>query len=870
MHRTRTPAPRSAGPRLLLIVLLMSALAGGAARGQGAPATYTVDRAQDSRTPDLTQVCKQAVPDDCSLREAVLLANSDGVASTITFTAGLTHTLTIAGNDDSGDAGDIDIWAAVVLIGNGATVTTQAPFDDRILDLRGGAVTVEHLTLSRGRSTHGGFGGAIQVTAASGSVVLSDVTLDLNDAPAGGGVAIAAGVNVELRRSRVTRNSATAGSGGGIWLSGASVVLEDTEVSSNSASLGGGGIWAETDSVVTIRRSLVAGNSAGTSSGGLDIHNGTLRASDSTFSGNRTGSNEGAAMVLVAPRLDADLQRTTITENDSAGAGAGIGQLRIMGADVGGGPPGRDYIASFTAVAFGPGAGGEPACSNVNGMASGGGNVLFDTSCRIDAPPGGAPADQSGVDPGLGLLADNGGSTRTHALTDTSAAFDAAGVCAGTDQRNRTRPRFSACDSGAFELQPPPAAPANTAPVAEAGGPYEGTAGSPVALDGSRSYDPDTDPLTHRWDFDGDGSTDATGPSVQVTFDEPGTYTVTLTVDDGRGAQDRDEAAVTIEEQPDTAPPVRRLDGDDNVARAIAWSRMDGVDGATLSAADPGRTVLLGRDDLFADSLASGGAQGLLDAPLLLTGGERLDPRVREELERLEAGRVLLLGGEAALSPRVADDLARAGFEIDRASGPTRIETAARLAELAAARARRAVLTRAYAPTPDATFADSLAAGALAAQLRAPVLLTETSALSEPARDVLVAAGVREVLLIGGEDAISDAVREELEELGISVTRVRGASRVETAVEIAAARGFEAAAAARAAVLVDGRDGGAWADAFPAALWSAREAAGIVLASGSGLPRPTRAWLDGGGVPLVCGASTPERACDQAAAALAR
>lgn len=55
----------------------------------------------------------------------------------------------------------------------------------------------------------------------------------------------------------------------------------------------------------------------------------------------------------------------------------------------------------------------------------------------------------------LGPLADNGGPTETHALPPDSPAVDAAtGDCPASDQRGASRPYGSACDVGAFELNP--------------------------------------------------------------------------------------------------------------------------------------------------------------------------------------------------------------------------------------------------------------------------------------------------------------------------------------------------------------------------------------------------------------------------------
>ena len=60
------------------------------------------------------------------------------------------------------------------------------------------------------------------------------------------------------------------------------------------------------------------------------------------------------------------------------------------------------------------------------------------------------------IDPLLGPLADNGGSTLTHALLPGSPAINAilAGDCAvATDQRGMARPSGGGCDIGAFEAQ---------------------------------------------------------------------------------------------------------------------------------------------------------------------------------------------------------------------------------------------------------------------------------------------------------------------------------------------------------------------------------------------------------------------------------
>lgn len=73
-------------------------------------------------------------------------------------------------------------------------------------------------------------------------------------------------------------------------------------------------------------------------------------------------------------------------------------------------------------------------------------------------------------------------------------------------------------------------------PVADPGGPYDGTEGVPVAFDGGGSFDPDGGTISqYFWDF-GDGNL-GSGETPGHTYADPGTYTVELVVEDDEGAQ---------------------------------------------------------------------------------------------------------------------------------------------------------------------------------------------------------------------------------------------------------------------------------------------------------------------------------------------
>ncbi|MCR4392058.1 MAG: PKD domain-containing protein [Candidatus Acetothermia bacterium] len=75
-------------------------------------------------------------------------------------------------------------------------------------------------------------------------------------------------------------------------------------------------------------------------------------------------------------------------------------------------------------------------------------------------------------------------------------------------------------------------------------------AGQPVRFDASGSLDMDGEIVAYAWDFTGDGTADATGPTAEWTFAEPGLYLVVLTVTDDAGLQDRLELPVHVAPAP--------------------------------------------------------------------------------------------------------------------------------------------------------------------------------------------------------------------------------------------------------------------------------------------------------------------------------
>ena len=222
-----------------------------------------------------------------------------------------------------------------------------------------------------------------------------------------------------------------------------------------------------------------AGSSAADGGGGAGMggaifnHQGELTVQNSTLSQNsalgggvwatgsgQIGSGLGGAIFNLNGALTLD--SATVAFN-TADAGGAVYSLGYLAADTGA-PIGHAYSAESTPTnsIFADSTAGSDVFVNRPATVSGGSsNTATSTADASDhnlvesvATVGGATLAGSPLtdDPGLGSLADNGGQTPTHAITDASPAFDAGATTLATDQRSISRPQGAADDIGAFEL----------------------------------------------------------------------------------------------------------------------------------------------------------------------------------------------------------------------------------------------------------------------------------------------------------------------------------------------------------------------------------------------------------------------------------
>jgi len=347
-----------------------------------------------------------------SLRQAILDANSSAGADTITFS--VTGTITLATNLPT-ITGDLTITGPGVsnltIVGDDVVndPTGTDPNDllrSGFIIQTGRTVNVSGIRLLNG---YGDRGGAIQNL---GTVNLSNCLITSGKGRyEGGGIYNAPGAIATINNCEVNTNN--------------------LEVNSRP----GAGI--SNYGTMTITNSTFSGNNS--ARGGAIYNEGLLTITNSTFSGNDASvvMAVGAGAGLYNAGGAVQINHTTFSANKS-GTGADLGAaIHVVGGSV-------TVTASIVANSING--------DNCHGtIINGGYNVEYPgTSCGFSIQ----------VDPLLGPLTSNGGTTRNHALTIGSSAIDtvpAASCTVTRDQRNVTRPidgdgnGTPDCDSGSYE-----------------------------------------------------------------------------------------------------------------------------------------------------------------------------------------------------------------------------------------------------------------------------------------------------------------------------------------------------------------------------------------------------------------------------------
>jgi uncharacterized delta-60 repeat protein len=351
-----------------------------------------------------------------SLRQAILNANAIAGTDMITF-AGSTFT------DATPDtialtSGELGINSDVTIQGTGANLLTLSGNNaSRVFNISSGVVGIDGVAIANGNSGTDRGGGILN----TGTLTVNNSIIRNNTAnDAGGGIYSKTG-NLTVNNSTINNNS-TGFSGGGLYLAGVGTITNST-INNNTSSTSGGGI---TSGSTTIGSNTILSN---------------LTLINSTISGNTATTNGGGLRVVVGGVM-ATLTNVTIANNTATtGTGGGISTGAGSTTNV------KNTIVATNTNSSNPDVAGAYVSQGNNLIGKSDGSTGFTNGANGDL----VGAIAAPINPLLAPLADNGGTTQTHALLPGSAAINAGTTTGAPTADQRGISRVGAVDIGAFE-----------------------------------------------------------------------------------------------------------------------------------------------------------------------------------------------------------------------------------------------------------------------------------------------------------------------------------------------------------------------------------------------------------------------------------
>ncbi|KGK86307.1 N-acetylmuramoyl-L-alanine amidase [Desulfosporosinus sp. HMP52] len=180
-------------------------------------------------------------------------------------------------------------------------------------------------------------------------------------------------------------------------------------------------------------------------------------------------------------------------------------------------------------------------------------------------------------------------------------------------------------------------------------------------------------------------------------------------------------------------------------------------------------TVILCEYNDYPDSIAATPFAVSLNAPILLTKGDTIDPRVIKELQRLSPDRVILLGGTACLQPAIEKELEGLSLHWDRIGGKDRYETSVLLA--------KELYSDSMILANGDNFPDALSAATYAGIKQIPIVLTSAT-LPDSVIKYYQDNAPKHLIVIGGEVVVPS--KELSKHSFVIETRLGGYDRYET------------------------------------------------------------------------------------------
>ena len=265
---------------------------------------------------------------------------------------------------------------------------------------------------------------------------------------------------------------------------------------------------------------------------------------------------------------------------------------------------------------------------------------------------------------------------------------------------------------------------------------------------------------------------------------------------------------------------ITRISGKDRITTSVEISK---------SAYTTSENVVLASGFNFADALSAGQLASALDAPLLLSSQDKLDSQTKNEIERLKAKKVFVVGGDNAISKTGIDTTLKSEkIDVTRLEGQDRYSTSQKVME----KTKEIINPEYLLIASGKNFPDALAATGFFVNHKSVMVLSD--GVTYPQSNL-------QEIAIGGKN--------QLPLKGFTGRRVSGKDRYETALEIAKLS-FDKN---NNAILASGQ---VFADSLSAVSLTKKHNAPIILTQSNSLTENAKKYLNDKNVFIVGGEKT--------------
>lgn len=210
---------------------------------------------------------------------------------------------------------------------------------------------------------------------------------------------------------------------------------------------------------------------------------------------------------------------------------------------------------------------------------------------------------------------------------------------------------------------------------------------------------------------------------------------------------------------------VQGIDGANNVETATLVSKYQWKNASQY--------VIVASVDDFFGSLCAVPLASKLNCPILYTEKNALNKKTKEEISRLEAKNIYIIGDSDVISENTENELKELSNDIQRVSGKDRFSISINIAKIIGKCDRIFVVN-------ENDFPDALSIASIAGKNRSPIILTDKNDLSSGAVDYINNNNIKESYIIGGQGLVSDNITNRVP----NPYRICGENRYETNIEI--------------------------------------------------------------------------------------